>query len=78
MNVRHLFGLLVFALLALALYWFWQDGLRLVQAQLRGWPLLRSTWAEFGLITTFFAACVLLGVAQWLWDKIPHHGQDNH
>jgi hypothetical protein len=77
MTIRHLFGLGISALLALALYWFWQEGLTLVQAQLRGWPLLRSTWAEFGLMTTFFVTCLLLGFAQWLWDKLPGRTGDH-
>ncbi len=71
MTVRHIFGLIVFALLAIGLYWFWDQGLSLVQAQLRGWPLFRSTWAEFGLLTVLFVACALLGGVQWLWDKLP-------
>lgn len=77
MNLRHIFGLVLFTLLSLALYWFWQEGLTLVQAQLRGWPLLRSTWAEFGLITTFLMACFLLGGVQWLWDKLPSDKGDH-
>ena len=74
MTLRHIFGLILFALLAYAVYWFWQDGLTLVQRQLRGWPLLRSTWSEFGLMTTFFVACLLFGFAQWIWDKFPKGG----
>ena len=68
---RHIAGLIFAALLAIVLYWVWQDGLGLVQRRLRTVPMLRSIWAEFGLMTFLLLSCIFLGVAQWLWDKLP-------
>ena len=31
MSPRHIIGLIVFTVLALALYWFWDEGHRMVQ-----------------------------------------------
>ena len=74
MTTRHLFGLVIFALLAAGLYWFWQDGLTLVQRELRPWPQLRTAWNEFGRMIVLLVALLVLGGAQWLWDKIPAAG----
>ena len=79
MSPRHIIGLIITAVLALALYWFWQDGHGLVQQQLRPWPMLRTAWGEFGLMIVFLVTCLLLGGAQWVWDKFPNpSGEDDH
>ena len=78
MSPRHIIGLIIFTVLALALYWFWDEGHRMVQQQLRPWPMLRTAWGEFALLITFFVTCLLLGFAQWVWDKFPNPGGDDH
>ena len=73
-SVRHIAGLFVSATLAMVLYWFWEDGLGLVQRELRGYPALRNSWGEFGPLLMLLFACLVLGVAQWIWDKLPSSG----
>ena len=76
MTPRHIFGLIIATLLTLALYWFWEEGLSMVQRQLRPYPALRASWAEFGPLIMLLAACLLLGAAQWVWDKLPAKQHD--
>ncbi|MGI9364996.1 MAG: hypothetical protein ACR2O8_07420 [Rhizobiaceae bacterium] len=71
LSVRHMVGLVISAVLAALLYWIWEDGLGLVQRQLRGYPIVRSSWGEFGPLIMLLFACLVLGLAQWIWDKIP-------
>lgn len=71
LSVRHMIGLVTSAALVALLYWFWEDGLGLVQRQLRGYPFARSSWGEFGPLIMLLFACLVLGLAQWVWDKIP-------
>ena len=74
MSARHIFGLVIFAALAAALYWFWEEGLVMVQRELRPWPQLRTAWGEFGLMIVLAAALLVLSGVQWLWDKLPGGG----
>ncbi len=74
--MRHAFGLVLFIVLTAALYWVWEDGMDMALRLLRGSRFLRSSASEFAPMIYFLFVCVLLGVAQVIWDKVT--GQEGH
>ena len=75
-SMRHIAGLIFAIVLTGLLYWIWQDGLTMIQRMLRMSPNLRAIWADFSTLIAFFLACIILGLAQIIWDKLP--GGDTH
>lgn len=66
---RHLFGFLVAALLAAALYagWVWEADL-----------VKKTPFADFRILLALVAGFVFLSLAQWVHDRLPGGDAADH
>ena len=68
--MRHLIGIVLVVVLTAILYWVWADGVNLVLRMVRRMPALRAILSEFSPMLFFLFVCILLGLAQVVWDRL--------